>query len=152
MRTQLASVVQGRPFVLDHDAAAAQSGAFAGGPGIVLSAGTGAICFGVDEQGERFFADGWGPILGDEGGGFWIGQEALKAVCRAQDGRGPSTSLVSPVLSTLDVADCDELCNSSILLICGRDVVAKLAQVVLMRGCRRPCRLRNSRTCRCALK
>jgi N-acetylglucosamine kinase-like BadF-type ATPase len=130
MRAQLAAVVQGRPFVLDHDAAAAQSGAFSGGPGIVLSAGTGAICFGVDEQGERFFADGWGPILGDEGGGFWIGQETLKAVCRAQDGRGPRTSLVSPVLSTLNVADCDELVQLIYSPDLRRDVVARLAQVV----------------------
>lgn len=131
MHHQLAPLTNGRPFVLDHDAAAAQSGAFAGAPGIVLSAGTGAICFGVDEWGERFWADGWGPILGDEGGGYWIGQEALRAVCRAADGRGPRTRLTAQVFDTFNVSDCDSLVQ---LVYSGhfeRDRIARLARAVL---------------------
>lgn len=131
MRGHLMQVVDGRPFVIDHDAAAAHSGAFAGGAGIVLSAGTGAICFGVDEHNERFFADGWGPILGDEGGGYWIGQEALKAVCRAQDGRGQRTRLTSSVLSALDVSDCDQLVQLVYSPQMKREQIAQLAQTVL---------------------
>lgn len=130
MRDALQKVVQGKPFVLDHDAAAAQSGAFAGAAGIVLSAGTGAICFGVDDVGERFFADGWGPILGDEGSGFWIGQEAMKAVCRAHDGRGQKTSLADAVFSTLDVRDPDELVQRVYRSGLARDEIAKLARAV----------------------
>ncbi|RYG70462.1 N-acetylglucosamine kinase, partial [bacterium] len=80
-----------RAFSLDTDVVAAHAGAFSGQPGIVLSAGTGAICFGADEFGEKYYADGWGPLMGDEGGGYWIGIEALRAVCRSLDGRGPQT-------------------------------------------------------------
>ncbi len=130
MRGHLMPIVDGRPFVLDHDAAAAHSGAFAGGEGIILSAGTGAICFAVNQRGERFFADGWGPILGDEGGGYWIGQEALKAVCRAQDGRGPQTRLLSAVLNTMEVADCDQLVQLVYSPVLKREQIAKLSQVV----------------------
>lgn len=130
MREALHNVTQGKPFVLDHDAAAAQSGAFGGQAGIVLSAGTGAICFGVDKAGARFFADGWGPILGDEGSGFWIGQEAMKAVCRAHDGRGPKTTLADAVFSTLEVQNPDELVQRIYRTALARDEVAKLARAV----------------------
>lgn len=129
MRAQLAPLV-GVPFVLDHDAAIAQSGAFGGDEGIVLSAGTGAICFGVDEDGARFFADGWGPMLGDEGGGYWIGQEALRAVCRAADGRGPRTRLSAPILNALNVPDCDALVQRVYASGFERERVARLAQIV----------------------
>ena len=30
---------------------------------------------------------GWGPMLGDEGSGYWIGSKALKALCQLRDGR-----------------------------------------------------------------
>ena len=32
-----------------------------------------------------FGAGGWGPVLGDEGSGYWIGLEAIRAALRAQD-------------------------------------------------------------------
>ena len=32
---------------------------------------------------------GWGYVLGDEGSGYWIGRQALTAVVREADGRGP---------------------------------------------------------------
>jgi N-acetylglucosamine kinase-like BadF-type ATPase len=61
VRQQLARWMGIRPFILDHDAAARKVAPFMGSPGIVLSAGTGAICFGVDEAGERFFRRRLGP-------------------------------------------------------------------------------------------
>ncbi len=41
--------------------------------------------------------DGWGNIMGDAGSGYWIGREALDAVMRAYDGRGPQTALTDVV-------------------------------------------------------
>ena len=46
-------------------------------------------------------AGGWGYVLADEGSGFWLGKEALRAVLRAADSRGPATALTGPVLATL---------------------------------------------------
>ena len=69
--------------------------------GIVLIAGTGSIAVGVTEEGERFRVGGWGPRVGDEGGGFWIGREALQAVARMLDGRGGHTKLIRPVAALL---------------------------------------------------
>jgi len=135
------------PFVLDHDASAAQSGAFGGEDGIVFSAGTGAICFGVDERGERFFADGWGSVLGDEGSGYWIGQQALRAVCRGADGRGPQTRLAQPILSALGCRHADDLVRLVYSPLWTRDSMAKLASIVFevaTHGSREACVIRDA--------
>jgi N-acetylglucosamine kinase-like BadF-type ATPase len=119
-----------RPFSLETDVVAAHAGAFSGQPGVVLSAGTGAICFGADEYGEKYYADGWGPLMGDEGGGYWIGIEALRAVCRSLDGRGPQTRLVSPILDALEVRTSDELIVFVHSEACTRTRIASLARIV----------------------
>ena len=131
MRAELMAPMAGNPFVLDTDVAAAHSGAFAGGPGIVLIAGTGAIALGIDGEGEQFFVDGLGTLLGDEGSGYWIGLEALRAVCRAADGRAPRTTLLAPVLDALNVADLDALVRYVYSPECTPSTVARLARIVI---------------------
>ncbi|HQG46148.1 MAG TPA: BadF/BadG/BcrA/BcrD ATPase family protein [bacterium] len=78
---------------IDTDAAAALAGAFGGGPGIIVISGTGSICFGKDEKGTLYRCGGWGFKLGDEGSGYYIGQQALIAALKDLDGRGPKTVL-----------------------------------------------------------
>jgi glucosamine kinase len=73
-------------------------------PGVVLVAGTGSIAYGKDGAGRAARAGGWGYLLGDEGGGFWIGRAALSAVVRQYDGRGPTTLLTELVLDRLRLA------------------------------------------------
>ncbi|PYR25690.1 MAG: hypothetical protein DMF92_20095 [Acidobacteria bacterium] len=60
-------------------------------PGIVVIAGTGSIVYGRNTNFDAARAGGWGHIIGDEGSGYWIGREALAAIMRAADGRGPAT-------------------------------------------------------------
>src|SRR5699024_6865381 len=55
--------------------------------GGVVAAGTGVIGFGGDFRGIWRRVDGWGHVLGDEGGGAWIGTQGLRAALRAHDGR-----------------------------------------------------------------
>src|SRR5205814_4597970 len=74
-------------------------------PGVVIIAGTGSIVYGRNAAGEAARAGGWGHIIGDEGSGYWIGREALAAVMRAADGRGPDTRLAAQVLEYFNVAD-----------------------------------------------
>jgi glucosamine kinase len=64
-----------------------------GKPGIVVIAGTGSVCLGMNEKGKIAIAGGWGPLAGDEGGGVGIAQTALHAVAKASDGRGIATVL-----------------------------------------------------------
>lgn len=74
-------------------------------PGIVIIAGTGSIAYGRNAAGEAARAGGWGHMIGDEGSGYWIGREALAAVMRAADGRGPATQLTPEILEHYQVAD-----------------------------------------------
>ncbi len=74
--------------ILVGDEEIALDAAFQGGPGILVIAGTGAIAMGRAESGELFTAGGFGPVLGDEGSGYWIGLEAIRAALRAQDRLG----------------------------------------------------------------
>jgi N-acetylglucosamine kinase-like BadF-type ATPase len=71
---------------LAADAVTAYAGALGPRPGAVLAAGTGLIAIGTDLTGWRR-ADGWGHLLGDCGGGAWIGRAGLEAALRAHDGR-----------------------------------------------------------------
>jgi N-acetylglucosamine kinase-like BadF-type ATPase len=48
-------------------------------------------------------------MIGDEGSGYWIGREALAAVMRAADGRGPDTGLTADILAHFGVADVSRL-------------------------------------------
>ncbi|MDT7610487.1 MAG: N-acetylmuramic acid 6-phosphate etherase [Pseudonocardiales bacterium] len=80
--------------LIASDVAAWHAGALSGRDGVVLSIGTGAVALGVRDGAVRQ-ADGRGPLLGDEGGGAWIGLEGLRAAARATDGRGPATALTS---------------------------------------------------------
>lgn len=59
---------------------------FGGQPGILLNAGTGSIAFGMSPQKKTARAGGFGPLLGDEGSGFWIGREYLKRVLLPEQG------------------------------------------------------------------
>jgi len=78
-------------------------------PGVVLIAGTGSIAYGVNAAGVAARSGGWGFVLGDEGSGYWIGRQALAAVVREADGRGPRTELTPLVLEHFNLPRADGL-------------------------------------------
>jgi N-acetylglucosamine kinase-like BadF-type ATPase len=82
--------------LLAGDEEIALDGAFRGGPGILIIAGTGSNVLGRAADGAMYQAGGWGPAIGDEGSGFWIGQEALRAGFWAKD-RGVATNLLTEI-------------------------------------------------------
>ena len=82
-----------RRLAVTSDAVTAHAGALAGQPGVVLAVGTGAVAIGVGRDGAFTRVDGCGPWLGDDGSGAWLGLAGLRSVLRAEDGRGPPTSL-----------------------------------------------------------
>lgn len=85
-----------RVLALAADAVTAYAGALGQRPGVVVAAGTGMIALGTSADGLSWRrADGWGHLLGDAGGGAWIGREGLEAALRAHDGRaGGSAALL----------------------------------------------------------
>ncbi len=99
-------------------------------PGVVVISGTGSIAYGVSHRGLAARAGGWGPTLGDEGSGYWIGRRALEAVVRDVDGRGPHTALTSKVLEYFSLASPELLVSEVYHQPHGRRAIASLAPVV----------------------
>jgi glucosamine kinase len=91
------------------DAEIALADAFGDEAGIVLIAGTGSIAYGRGPAGAFERVGGWGPTIGDEGGGLWIARRALSVVTAATDGREPETSLVGAILTAAEIDDVEAL-------------------------------------------
>jgi N-acetylglucosamine kinase-like BadF-type ATPase len=99
-----------RSFGFDHltingDMVIAHAGALGARAGVVALAGTGSAILGVGAAGERVKVGGWGPVYGDEGSAYRIGQMALRAAARAFDGRGPATALTEAIMRDLCLRD-----------------------------------------------
>lgn len=79
--------------------------------GIVIISGTGSIAVGFHEKKGKvqYRASGWGPLLGEYGGGALMGNDCLIAVAREADGRGPKTLLTSLVLEKLALEKPEDL-------------------------------------------
>jgi N-acetylglucosamine kinase-like BadF-type ATPase len=84
-RKVLESLVPGAGILIESDAFVASVGAIGNDPGVLLIAGTGSIAIGRDKNSSIFRIGGWGPHFGDEGSGFWIGREAVRAALRFVD-------------------------------------------------------------------
>jgi N-acetylglucosamine kinase-like BadF-type ATPase len=61
--------------------------------GVAVVCGSGINCVGVAPDGRHARFPALGQITGDWGGGYDIGLAALYAAARAEDGRGPATTL-----------------------------------------------------------
>lgn len=77
--------------------------------GMLLLAGTGSLACGVGSSGEYILVGATGYLIGDEGGGYWIGIEGLRAVMRSQDGRGRKTDLFPVLLNQLGLEKASEV-------------------------------------------
>ncbi|MCL4216967.1 MAG: hypothetical protein KJ052_08195 [Candidatus Hydrogenedentes bacterium] len=77
--------------------------------GVTLVAGTGSSCSCIDEHGGQVCCGGYGPQVGDEGSGFWIGREGIAAAARAFDGYGPRTVLWGKLKAYLDIDEPHEM-------------------------------------------
>jgi glucosamine kinase len=85
--------------VLD-DGIAAFVGALGNQSGVVLTIGGGVVAIS-SHAGKFGHADGKGLIFGDLGGGFWVGQTAMRRAIATLDGRDNATDLVEILQSEL---------------------------------------------------
>jgi N-acetylglucosamine kinase-like BadF-type ATPase len=95
--------------MVTHDALIALSGANCGEPGLITVAGTGSIAFGRNASGKTARAGGWGYVFGDEGGGFYIVRQAVRAALRFEEGWGDATSLRRMFLDAAAASDINQL-------------------------------------------
>ena len=80
------------------------------GPSAVAIAGTGSMAAGrVGEDSPVLHTGGWGWVLGDEGSGFHIAWEGMRAALRGHEGSGPATSLTGELCGHYHVNTPEEL-------------------------------------------
>lgn len=111
------------------DVEAAFHDAFGDRPGVLLLSGTGSVAWGRGEDGKVARVGGWGALLGDEGSGYALGLEALRAVARSVDERTAGTRLAPRILTRVGLDDVQDLVPWVALATKGE--VAALAPVVL---------------------
>jgi glucosamine kinase len=114
--------------VVHSDFGIALDDAFGDGPGVLLIAGTGSAAFGRSPAGSTARCGGWGPIIGDEGSGTWIGRRALSIVSAASDGRESQTALTGAILTAAEVNEVADLIPWAAAAT--RQQIASLAPVV----------------------
>ncbi len=94
------------------DGAIALQAAFGDGAGIVLIAGTGSIAWaripGSAGVGTTRLG-GLGPVMGDQGSGYDLARQALRATGLAVESRGRRTLLAARILNRLHLASLPEL-------------------------------------------
>lgn len=113
-----------------NDMELAHAALFQPGEGILIYGGTGSVAVSRDKSGELIRAGGYGFIIGDEGGGFWIGREALRHVTELWDlGKDPQESILgNQILSAASPQDWNGL--REYVYKGGRQAVAALAPIV----------------------
>ncbi|MBX3065009.1 MAG: hypothetical protein KF726_18655 [Anaerolineae bacterium] len=133
LRSMVGAVLPDAQAVISSDFEIALIGATGERRGILLLAGTGSVGFGVNAAGEQALVGGWGYQLGDEGGGSWIGREALRLIVAATDQGIPCPPLGLTIMKQLGIEQPRDLVS----WLYGRSAtppvreIAALAQTVL---------------------
>lgn len=126
----ISSYGMGNKYSLLNDGEAGFKCRFPGRDGIIAAPGTGMIAYG--KKGERFErCSGWGWLIGDEGGAFYIGRRAIQESAKTADGRsGYSKTLLKEVMDFFSVTEPRKLVNE----VYGERVkvrtIASLARIV----------------------
>ena len=129
-RQILDEVVRAEAMSITHDGLVALAGAHAGEPGIITIAGTGTISFGRNSAFKYARAGGWGYVYGDEGGGFDIVRQAVRAMLRAEEGWGPPTLLTVKLLAATGQKLANDLLHELYGSAFPRARVARMAPLV----------------------
>ena len=100
---------RGDSWIIVNDVVGAWATATGAGPGVAVISGTGSNVFGVGHDGRSWRAGGWGHVLGDQGSGYWLGIESIKAALRDRDGSGPASALSDAAPAYFGVGSVEEL-------------------------------------------
>jgi glucosamine kinase len=107
MKEMVRSMVDGEVEIVGDVEVAFEDG-FSCRPGAIVIAGTGAIAYGRNSDGQIARAGGWGSLVSDEGSGYWIGVEAVRAALRARDRRA-DPAFLARLVDGLGVSGFDDL-------------------------------------------
>jgi N-acetylmuramic acid 6-phosphate etherase len=103
-----AEIWPGARLVTGSDRDSGLAAALGHGDGIAVNAGTGASVTG--RRGDRIEkAGGWGHILGDAGGGYFLSLQALRLILREYDLHRAEAQFTASILRALSLNSRDEL-------------------------------------------
>jgi N-acetylglucosamine kinase-like BadF-type ATPase len=126
----LKQILPATQMFVTHDGLIALSGATAGEPGVIVIAGTGQFAFGRGADGRTARAGGWGYIYGDEGGGFDLTRQGLRAALRFEEGWGPPTALHRKLLESTGATDANDLLHRFYTTEFPRPRIAALSRLI----------------------
>lgn len=95
--------------LIENDVHAALLGLVGNKPGALLISGTGSIAIATDGKSKVVRTGGWGHRARDEGSGYWIGREILRAIFNSEDGLEKPTALKRLVFKKLQIDSIDQL-------------------------------------------
>lgn len=103
LREVVSAALPGVPVAASMDNEIALVGAHGERRGVMVLAGTGSVAYGVNDAGEAAQTGGWGYLVGDDGSGYWLGNQALRALIRWADGMADDAeALALRVMQRLD--------------------------------------------------
>ncbi|MCM0646915.1 hypothetical protein NBE98_00830 [Clostridium swellfunianum] len=105
-------------------------GALGNDRGIVILSGTGSFAIGRNSIGKMHTVGGWGAISQDEGSGYYMGVQALKAVMRNYDSMGRDTILSNLILEAFNIKSINDLKSFLYNGSCGVKEIAALSKLV----------------------
>lgn len=126
----LRDLIRATDYDVTTDAVVALAGATAGEPGMICVAGTGSIAFGRNAARKFARVGGWGYIFGDEGGGFDLTRQALRAILRHEEGWGPDTALHEAFLAETGAKDANDLMHRFYTAEYSRPQIANYSKLV----------------------
>ncbi len=128
LRSMLTSSVN---VTVDHDAITALYSGTLGRPGIVQIAGTGAITYGVNQDGDRGRVGGWGHLFSDHGSGYAIGRDGLSAAFKAHDGLTEYTYLHELFLQHFEEKELPDVIRAIYQAENAKGLIASLSRLVI---------------------
>lgn len=100
-------------------------------PAVCLISGTGSIGMAEDQAGKIYTVGGWGPLLGDQGSGYYIGLRGIREAIKFSDDVGEKTVLLEKVKKFFNISKIADLIEEVYNPPIEKDIVAKFAIDVL---------------------
>lgn len=105
LRTALGRNGLKEEFVYIDDPTVVLNGALCSDWGVVALSGTGSFVYGRNRAGARLLIGGLGDLLGDDGSGYEIGRDGLRAALRYLESWGEPTLLADEICKEWNIAE-----------------------------------------------
>ena len=77
---------------------------------VAILVGTGSVAYARDPKSlDTVRVGGWGPLIGDDGSGFWIGRSAIRSVLMQHDEQRPRSDLANSIYESIGASSARDL-------------------------------------------